>query len=165
MARHAWAVRVLDPGPAERVLEVGCGAGVAAGLVCARLTTGSMVAADRSATAVARTSARNAAHVAAGRLVVRRAALAELGLTGFDAAFTVDVNVFWTDPGGAGLGALARTVRPGGRVLVLYGAGGPTTADRVVPVVVRGMAAAGLTAVRKLTDAVGFGVAAQVPHP
>ena len=157
-ARHEWAVRLLDPGPAERVLEVGCGPGVAAGLVCARLTTGSLLAVDRSATAIARTSARNAAHLAAGRLTTRRSALAELDLSGFDAAFTINVNVFWTTPAAPELGVLVRALKPGGRLLVLYGANGPTTGDRVTAPIARGMTAAGLTEVRVVTGDGGTGV-------
>lgn len=162
-ARISWAAGLLDPGPADRLLEVGCGPGIAASLICPRLTGGSLLAVDRSATAVARTAARNAEHVASGRLVVRRAELADLTETGFDAAFTVDVNTFWTDPSGPALPTLAATVRPGGKLLILYGAGGPTRSDRVTPGVAAAMTAAGLTAVRVLDDPDGFGVTAQRP--
>jgi len=162
-ARHLWAVRLLDPGPAERVLEAGCGPGVAAGLVCDRLTSGSMLAVDRSATAIARTSARNAAHIAAGRLTTRQASLAELDLRGFDAAFTINVNVFWTAPDGPDLRVLARALKPGGRLLVLYGADGPTTGDRITTPIAQSMTAAGLTEVRVVTDADGFGVTGRIP--
>jgi SAM-dependent methyltransferase len=157
-----WAVRLLDPGPAERLLEAGCGPGVAAGLVCARLTTGSLLAVDRSAVAIARTAARNAAHLAAGRLSTRQAALAELDVSGFDAAFTIDVNVFWTTPTGPDLGALVRALKPGGRLLVLYGADGPTALDRVTAPIARGMTEAGLMGVRVVTGDGGFGVIGRV---
>jgi SAM-dependent methyltransferase len=151
-------VRLLDPGPAERVLEVGCGSGVAAGLVCARLTTGCLLAVDRSATAIARTSTRNAAHLASGRLTTRRAALAELDLSDFDAAFAIDVNLFWTTPTGPGLGVLVRALRPGGRLLVCYGSDGPTTGERVTTPIAQAMTEAGLTEVRVVTGDGGFGV-------
>jgi SAM-dependent methyltransferase len=157
-ARHSWAVHLLDPGPAERVLEAGCGPGVAAGLVCDRLTTGSLLAVDRSPAAIARTSARNAAHLAAGRLTTRQAPVAELDLSGFDAAFAVDVNVFWTTPTAPDLAVLARALRPGGRLLILYGANGPTAGDRITTPIARGMTAAGLTAIRVVSDDDGFGV-------
>jgi trans-aconitate methyltransferase len=49
--------------PYDHLPEVGCGPGVAASLICERLTTGSMPAVDRSPTAVARTSRRTAGYV------------------------------------------------------------------------------------------------------
>jgi len=154
-ARHRWAVHLLDPAPAERLLEVGCGPGVAAGLVCDRLTTGNLLAMDRSATAIARTTARNAAHIAAGRLTTRQASLAELDLSGFDAAFSVDVNVFWTTPD---LGVLVRAVKPGGRLLILYGANSPTPADRITQPIRQSMTAEGLTDIEEVAGEDGFGV-------
>ena len=46
--RFVWAVDTLAPDPADRVLEVGCGHGVAVSLVCAQLTSGRITAIDRS---------------------------------------------------------------------------------------------------------------------
>jgi hypothetical protein len=66
--RNRWAVAQLGLRPEDRVLEFGCGPGAAAELVCDRLGEGTMLAVDRSATAVARTAARNHVHVGtAGR--------------------------------------------------------------------------------------------------
>jgi hypothetical protein len=42
-----WAVEVLDPGPEVRLLEIGCGPGVALSLICERLVGGRIVAIDR----------------------------------------------------------------------------------------------------------------------
>src|SRR5688500_19141708 len=120
--RVELAVRLLDPVPTDRVLEFGCGPGAAAALVCDRLTTGRLTARERSATAVARTTARNSAHIAAGRLTVHRAALHEIGdhvdPSSLHAAFGIDVNLFWTGPASKELTALAAVLRPGGRLLV-----------------------------------------------
>ncbi len=162
-ARIAWAVDLIDPGPTERLLEVGCGPGVAASLICERLTTGHMLAVDRSPVAVRRAAARNAGHVAAGRLRVLQATLDALPPSrSFDAAFTVNVNVFWTHPAGPELATLAGAVRTGGRVLVLYGSSGPTGADRVTGPVCAAMTAAGLAEVRPVSGGPGFGVTGRV---
>jgi SAM-dependent methyltransferase len=121
-ARIAWAVELLAVEPDDRILEFGCGPGVAAGLVADRLATGRIVAIDRSATAIERARARNTDQIAAGRLELRHTDLA--GFNGepdqFDKAFAVNVNVFWTsgaEPEGA---VLACVLRPGGELRLVY---------------------------------------------
>ncbi|MGY1617523.1 class I SAM-dependent methyltransferase [Geodermatophilus sp. SYSU D00691] len=159
--RVRWAVELLDPRPDDVVLEVGCGPGVAAELVCARLTTGRMVAVDRSAVAVERTTRRNAEHVAAGRLTVVEAALDGLDLPehGVDRAFSVNVNLFWTGDPAAELAVLRRALRPGGLLLVLYGTG-PGGPDKATAAVAGALAAHGFTGVERVGSAAGSGVRA-----
>ncbi len=161
--RVRWALEVITPGPADDLLEIGCGAGVAASLVCARLRTGRLLAVDRSPVAVERTARRNAEHVAAGRLTVRQSELHALDVTaaGFDAAYAIDVNVFWARRPAPELTVLARALRPGGRLFVLYGAGGPTPAARVTAAVVTALRQAGFADVTVLAGDGGFGVSAR----
>ncbi|MFF0903123.1 UNVERIFIED_CONTAM: class I SAM-dependent methyltransferase [Kocuria sp. CPCC 205316] len=123
--RHRWAVEQLGLHPASRVLEFGCGGGVAAQLVLGRLSGGSMLAIDRSATAVARAVDRNRMAVDAGVLTVRRVALADLDAPAesFDVAFGVDVNLFWTTSAEPELSVLRQVLVPGGTLLVAYGPG------------------------------------------
>ena len=121
MNRHAWAVDLLDPGPTSTVLEVGCGVGFAAEVVCARLTTGRYVGVDRSATAVRRAAARNQAAVTAGSATFLESAVADLELDErFDRVLAVDLNVFWTGSAAEELGVLRRLLAPGGRLVVAY---------------------------------------------
>jgi SAM-dependent methyltransferase len=131
-----FAVDLLDPGPADRLLEAGCGPGVAAGLVCARLDNGRLLAIDRSPLAVRRTLDRNREHVAAGRLELRTVALDRLTVEpgSFDAAFSVDVNLFWAGPANRELAVLHAALRPGGVVYLCFGAG-PQPDDRVAGLV------------------------------
>ena len=68
--RVRWAVDVLDLRAGDRVLEVGGGTGASARLVCEVLTTGHLLALDRSAAATARISRSCADLVEAGRLTV-----------------------------------------------------------------------------------------------
>jgi SAM-dependent methyltransferase len=121
--RVAWAVELVDPLPGDRILEFGCGPGVAAALVADRLDGGRLVAIDRSATAVDRTRARSSEHVRSGRVDVHQVELARFAAPpgAFDKAFAVNVNVFWTAEADAECVVLARVLRPGGVVHLVYG--------------------------------------------
>ncbi|GIF65339.1 hypothetical protein Ais01nite_33740 [Asanoa ishikariensis] len=126
MDRIRWSVDRVDPGPAERIMEIGCGGGTAAALVCGRLRSGSMTAIDRSLTAVKKTLARNADCVEAGRLAVVQApftldGVGELGR--FDKIFSINVNLFWTTPAREELALLRRLLVPGGTMYACWGRG------------------------------------------
>ena len=87
--RFLWAVDTLALDPADRVLEVGCGHGVAVSLVCERLTSGRITAIDRSKKMIEMAARRNREHVAGGRAVLKTAALekADFGDERFDKVF------------------------------------------------------------------------------
>ncbi|SDG07581.1 Methyltransferase domain-containing protein [Lentzea fradiae] len=107
--------------PDDRVLEVGCGQGVAATMVCELLTTGTLTAIDRSVKMVEAATRRNAAHVASGKAEFLIASLedANLGDRRFDLVFAVRVGLFHRDPGRAH--ALVRPwLAPGARVLSFF---------------------------------------------
>ena len=90
--RQRRAVEALDIQPSDRVLELGCGHGVAASLVCERLTGGGhLTAIDRSPKMVEAAASRNAEHVAAGRAVFVCTTFEEANLDGqqFDKVFGI----------------------------------------------------------------------------
>ncbi len=118
--RLSWAVGVLAPRPGERILEVGCGRGVAVELICEGHDDVRVVGIDRSAAAVAAAEVRNRAHVRSGRVRLLRAALADADLDErFDRVFAVNVNVFWLNPARE-LAAVRRLLAPGGRLYLFY---------------------------------------------
>lgn len=114
--RLTWAVQNLDLTPGDRVLEIGCGRGVAAALICERLTSGTVTAIDRSATAVEAARRRNEECVAAGRAAFRTASLEESAFpdASFDKVLAVNVNLFWVRSPDRELAALRRWLAPGG---------------------------------------------------
>ena len=165
-ARIAWAVDLLDPQPADRLLEVGSAPGVAAALVCERLTTGHLVAVERSATGLRRIADRNAEQVASGRLVLRGCALADLDepADSVDVAFSVNVNVFWTSSAERELSVLRHVLAPGGRLAVLYGSDVPKGTDlraRILDPVARAVSTAGFTVTDVPSEPAGCGVLAR----
>lgn len=89
-------VAALPLRPGMRVLEIGCGPGVAARLVAARVAPGLVLAIDRSATAVAQARAGSAAEIAAGVMLVRQSAIEDFALdegeAPFDLAFAMRVG-------------------------------------------------------------------------
>ncbi|MGH3030315.1 MAG: class I SAM-dependent methyltransferase [Gaiellaceae bacterium] len=69
--RFRWAVETLDPAPSDRLLEIGCGHGVAVSLICRTLSAGTIVAIDRSKSMINQAARRNREHVAEGRAYLR----------------------------------------------------------------------------------------------
>jgi ubiquinone/menaquinone biosynthesis C-methylase UbiE len=107
--------------PNDRVLEIGCGHGVAATLVCERLDGGFLTAVDRSAKMIEAASRRNAEHVAAGRAEFLVAALEglDLGERRFDKVFAVRVGLFHRDPERA-RSLVEPWLAPGGEVRAFF---------------------------------------------
>jgi SAM-dependent methyltransferase len=95
--RIRWALDLLDVQPQDRILEIGCGPGAAAALICPRLAGGHLTAIDRSAVAILRSVQRNAAQLNAGVVDFQLAELAGFDAGGrvFDKIFAVNVNLFW----------------------------------------------------------------------
>jgi ubiquinone/menaquinone biosynthesis C-methylase UbiE len=105
----------LDVRPGDRVLEIGCGHGVAATYVLergARLT-----AIDRSPKMIEAASRRNAAYIDAGTAEFLVADLEDLDLGDrrFDTIFAVRVRRFHAEPQLA-----ERWLAPGGRIVSEY---------------------------------------------
>lgn len=114
--RHRWAVTALDVRPGDRLLEIGCGHGVALGLVCARLgESGHVTAIDRSAAMVRAAVRRNEEHIAAGRLTVEHVALADASFPpgAFGKIFAAHVGTFWRGPFAAAR-RVTEWIAPGG---------------------------------------------------
>lgn len=127
--RLEWAVEKLAVAPTDHVLEVGCGHGVAASLVCERLDGGRLTAIDRSPKMIAAAVRRNEEHVASGRAVFETVSLerAEFGDDRFDKVFGVHVAALWRSE--EALAVVREHLDPGGALYVFNQAPGWSRAD------------------------------------
>jgi ubiquinone/menaquinone biosynthesis C-methylase UbiE len=114
-------VQALDPLPHERIVEIGCGHGVAVDLVARRLDTGQVTGLDRSAKMIAMAARRNRAHVEAGRaaFVTADIEMWQPDDGAFDCAFAINVIVF-ADAADPGIGAVRRALAPEGRLVLVF---------------------------------------------
>ncbi len=138
--RIHWAVELMDVQPGDQVLEIGCGPGAGAELICSKLETGKLFAIDRSESGVDRTKRRNQRHVDSGRLVVRQIDLATLRVPvkRLNKVFAFNVNLFWVRECAAEVALLHERVLPGGTVNLFYDA---TRRDQVPTVLEKASAA------------------------
>ena len=132
--RIKWAVDLMDPQPSDSVLEIGCGAGAGAELICERLETGKLFAIDRSESGVDRTKRRCAKYVEAGRLTVRQIDLATLRVPvkRLNKVFAFNVNLFWVRKCDDEVALLHERVLPGGAVYLYYEANRPELIPNIV---------------------------------
>lgn len=133
-ARIRWAVDFMDPQPSDHVLEIGCGSGAAAELICSRLQTGKLFAIDRSESGVDRTKRRNEDAIKAGRLTVRQIDLATLRVPvkRLHKVFAFNVNLFWVRDCADEIALLHERVVPGGAVYLFFEATRPEQVPDIV---------------------------------
>lgn len=113
--RHDVVVDLLAPRPDDSVVEVGCGYGVAATLVVARLTTGTYIGVDRSAAMIDVATARNREAVESGRASFVAAELEAADVGPCDRLFAARVRALATPQG---LAVARGWLRPGGIVVL-----------------------------------------------
>lgn len=120
VARNRWAVRLLDVQPTDRVIELGCGPGVALVALATRAVRGSVVGVDHSRVMIGQARRRNRAAIQAGLVRLIHTPVQSLSISDgpFDAALAVNTVGMWPDPT-TRLRELARLLRPGGRIAVV----------------------------------------------
>lgn len=114
-------VQSMEVQPTDRVLEIGCGHGVAAALICQKLQSGSYVGVDRSSKMIDAADKRNERFVAAGiaRFVLADLDALDLGDLKFDKVLAMRVRVFHDKPSEA-TGIVNRWLAPHGKLFVQY---------------------------------------------
>jgi len=117
--RSSWVVSLLGVRPADKVLEIGFGPGLAIAEL-ARAGAGHVYGIDHSGVMLRQASRRNAAAIRAGRVTLIRASVDQLppALDGpFDAILAVNSLGFWPAPAER-LAELRRRLAPGGRIAI-----------------------------------------------
>ena len=114
-------VEAMNVQSQDRILEIGCGHGVAASLLCEKLGTGRYLGIDRSPKMVAAAAKRNAAFVGTGvaEFAVATLESLDLGNERFDKVLAMRVRLFHDQPVEARRLA-ERWLRPGGKLFVEY---------------------------------------------
>jgi cyclopropane fatty-acyl-phospholipid synthase-like methyltransferase len=147
--RITAAVEALAVQPDDRVLEIGFGRGVAAQLIAERLTSGHLVALDRSAKATAAAADRNAVAVGRGKVRFLTASLGDVDpadLGRFNKVFAVNVNLFWVGPAHRELHLVSQLLEPDGELILYYDPPGAEQLERVTAILVEHLVRAGLQA-------------------
>jgi trans-aconitate methyltransferase len=97
--RSRWTIDLLHIGPDDRVLELGCGPGVALEQVARRLLSGTILGIDHSPVMVKQAARRNREAIAAGRVLLRAGTIEDVRAAGspFTKIFSVNVIQFVPD--------------------------------------------------------------------
>ena len=97
--RSRWTVDLLHIDPNDRVLELGCGPGVALEHVARRLQSGTVVGIDHSLVMVKQATRRNREAIATGQVLVRVGPIEDARNVGgpFTKIFSVNVIQFMPD--------------------------------------------------------------------
>jgi SAM-dependent methyltransferase len=119
LRRNAWVVSLLEIEPQHRVLEVGCGPGIALEHAARLATEGRVVGVDHSELMVAAAAKRNASAIASGCVEVLHgtveSTIAQEKL--FDRVYAVNVVQFWDSPAKT-LKALREVMVPRGLIAI-----------------------------------------------
>lgn len=125
-ARVGFAIDTLGLEPHHRVLEFGCGTGLAATLVAERLTVAGVTAIDRSPRAIARAVERGT------DVGFHNVELADFTSdTRFDRVFGINVNLFWTSRCDGECAAVRSLLAADGLLVLVYETPGDVRAEIV----------------------------------
>jgi SAM-dependent methyltransferase len=118
--RNRWAVELLEVQPTDRVIELGCGPGVAIAALADRANQGLVVGVDHSEVVIGQARRRNADAIKQGRVRLIHAPVERLHLSHgpFDAALAVNTVGMWPEPT-TRLHEIGRRLRPGGRIALV----------------------------------------------
>jgi ubiquinone/menaquinone biosynthesis C-methylase UbiE len=119
LRRNRWAVDLLEVRTTDRVIELGCGPGIAIAALAERATEGLVVGVDHSEVMVGQ-ARRRAAALVGGQVHLLHAPVEQLRTDDgpFDAALAVNTVGFWPEPA-TRLREISLLLRPGGRMALV----------------------------------------------
>jgi len=119
--RQEKIVNELHIKPTDRVLEIGCGQGVAGTFICKQLTTGLYVGIDRSEKMINAASRRNQRFVeeSKAQFVLQELENLDLGTQQFDIILAVRVRLFYSEPDHARQ-IVEKYLAPQGTLKIIY---------------------------------------------
>lgn len=119
--RFLWAVELLAVRPTDSILEIGCGAGLLAELIAAKLTRGKLVVLDRSAPMVDKARKRNWRFIQKGvfQIIHSDFSKVEIPNTFFDKVVAFNLGFFRKNPVKE-LQQIKKALKPQGKLFVLY---------------------------------------------
>jgi ubiquinone/menaquinone biosynthesis C-methylase UbiE len=154
------AITLLDVAATDKVLEVGFGPGVGIQLLAEAASAGRVAGIDSSKEMLEQAKGRNAAAIASGLVDLRQGAVENMSFEddAFDAVLAINSMQVWPDIV-AGLRAIGRVTRPGGRIALGFTrySGQPQTG------VAESLSAAGFADVRVVETEHGFCALATKP--
>jgi SAM-dependent methyltransferase len=117
--RIRWTLSLLDVKPADRILEIGFGPGIAIDLASRVASDGLVMGIDHSEVMVRQASQRNASAIRDGRVVLKIGSASNPPAAGelFDKIFTINSIHFWPEPVQC-LAKLRAALKPGGLIAV-----------------------------------------------
>lgn len=119
--RIVWAIDHLAVHPGDRLLEIGCGRGVAMAEITPLLIDGHITGLDRSDSAISSAGERNRAAVTAGKAALVQGAFVDWKGAGrpFDKIFAINVNLFWLEAARE-LKLIRSLLAPEGRMFLFF---------------------------------------------
>lgn len=119
--RNAWTVDLLNIQPSDRVLEIGCGPGLAVQMCAARAISGLVFGLDHSQMMLNQSHARNEQSILAGRVELHLGGLDKLQMLQgpFDKVLSANVVQFFQDKATA-YRKMIEVMAPGGIVATTY---------------------------------------------
>ncbi len=119
--RFTWAAKVLNLQPADKVLEIGCGAGLLVEEIAKLLDSGTITALDRSAAMIKMASKRNAALLSESKATFACLDFSNSTFkkSAFDKVIAFNVNFFWKNPTRE-LAIIKKILKPGGELYIFY---------------------------------------------